>query len=130
MTGRPIARRFRRGRHRRLGGDRSDFSLQRYLATRDQYRHDDRDVPDGLPDPEHAEPRLRGDAGQARRAHPRDGRRHNALLDLEELEDEELDRLKAAYVKLANQAREVMRLGQTDTDVPDAGNLSEFRIQN
>jgi low affinity Fe/Cu permease len=46
---------------------------------------------------------------------------HNALLDLEELEDKELDRMKAAYVKLANQAREVMRLGQTDTDVPDVG---------
>jgi len=46
---------------------------------------------------------------------------HNALLDLEELEDEELDRMKAAYVKLANQAREVMRLGRSDTDVPEVG---------
>jgi hypothetical protein len=30
-------------------------------------RHDDRHVPDGVPDPEHAEPRFGGDAGEARR---------------------------------------------------------------
>ena len=44
---------------------------------------------------------------------------HNALLDLEELESAELDRMKAAYLKLANEAREVMRRGKTDTGVPD-----------
>src|SRR3546814_14895151 len=31
--------------------------LVRYLATRRQYRYDDRDLPNGFPDPEHAEPR-------------------------------------------------------------------------
>jgi low affinity Fe/Cu permease len=30
---------------------------------------------------------------------------HNALLDLEELEEEELDRIKAGYEKIAEQAR-------------------------
>ena len=46
--------------------------VQRHLAARHQHRHDDRHVPDGVPHPEHAEPRRRSDAGQARRAHPRD----------------------------------------------------------
>jgi low affinity Fe/Cu permease len=44
---------------------------------------------------------------------------HTALLDLEELEDEELDRMRAAYGKLAERAREKMRRGGTDTDVPE-----------
>ena len=47
---------------------------------------------------------------------------HNALLDLEELEDEELDRMKGHYVKLAHRARDEMRRGETDTGVPDVGN--------
>jgi low affinity Fe/Cu permease len=44
---------------------------------------------------------------------------HTALLDLEELEDEELDRMRAAYEKLAERAREKMRQGGTDTDAPE-----------
>src|SRR3954469_158602 len=43
---------------------------------------------------------------------------HNALLDLEELEDEELDRIHKSYHKIAEQAREKLRRGGTDTDVP------------
>src|SRR6266508_4030363 len=31
---------------------------------------------------------------------------HNVLLDLEELEDDELDRIRASYCKLAEEARE------------------------
>ena len=34
---------------------------------------------------------------------------HNALLDLEELEEEELDRIKAGYEKIAEQARGDLR---------------------
>lgn len=34
---------------------------------------------------------------------------HNALLDLEELEEEELDRIRVDYEKLANQARETLK---------------------
>jgi low affinity Fe/Cu permease len=34
---------------------------------------------------------------------------HNALLDLEELEEEELDRIKAGYEKIAEQARGELR---------------------
>lgn len=43
---------------------------------------------------------------------------HNALLDLEELEDEELDRMKEMYEQIAERARQAMRHGKPDTDVP------------
>ena len=45
---------------------------------------------------------------------------HNALLDLEELEEEELDRIRARYTKLAERARADLREGRTDTDAPEA----------
>jgi low affinity Fe/Cu permease len=44
---------------------------------------------------------------------------HNALLDLEELEDEELDRIRTVYGDLAERARQAMRGGRTDTGVPE-----------
>jgi len=44
---------------------------------------------------------------------------HNALLDLEELEEEELDRIRQSYCRLAEEARERLRSGGTDTDVPE-----------
>lgn len=44
---------------------------------------------------------------------------HTALLDLEELEEEELDRIHENYERLAAQAREKLRQGQRDTDTPD-----------
>ena len=44
---------------------------------------------------------------------------HNALLDLEELDEEELDRIRAAYTKLASDARRARRQGILDTDRPD-----------
>jgi low affinity Fe/Cu permease len=47
------------------------------------------------------------------------GGAHNALLDLEELEERELDRIRAGYARLAERAREDLRRGQTDTGVPD-----------
>ena len=40
---------------------------------------------------------------------------HNALLDLEELEDEELDRIRKTYSTLAKQARLELRKGVSDT---------------
>ena len=46
---------------------------------------------------------------------------HVALLALEELEDKELDRIRAEYLRLAEQAREELRRGQTDTGNPDVG---------
>ena len=47
---------------------------------------------------------------------------HNALLDLEELEQLELDRIRDEYAQLAKRAREALRRGQPDTDVPDVPN--------
>ena len=44
---------------------------------------------------------------------------HNALLDLEELDDEELERIKTNYEKLAALAREALRKGKKDTETPD-----------
>jgi len=44
---------------------------------------------------------------------------HVALLDLEELEEAELDTIRRNYLKLAAQARQVLRTGGTDTGVPD-----------
>ena len=40
---------------------------------------------------------------------------HNGLLDLEELSDEELDKIKSRYEELARQAREELRHGLKDT---------------
>lgn len=45
---------------------------------------------------------------------------HNAMLDLEELEEIELDRIRENYARLATRAREALRRGESDTDVPDA----------
>lgn len=44
---------------------------------------------------------------------------HNALLDLEELEQRDLDRIRAGYARLAAQARADLRRGLTDTGAPD-----------
>ena len=44
---------------------------------------------------------------------------HNALLDLEELEEADLARIRASYGRLAVLARTALRDGQTDTDAPD-----------
>jgi low affinity Fe/Cu permease len=43
---------------------------------------------------------------------------HVALLDLEELDEEELDKMRAEYEDLAERAREALRKGKTDTNVP------------
>jgi low affinity Fe/Cu permease len=44
---------------------------------------------------------------------------HNALLDLEELEERDLDVIRAQYTRLAEHARHELERGQTDTDTPD-----------
>ncbi len=46
---------------------------------------------------------------------------HTALLDLEELEDHELDKIRRRYQSIAEDARERLRRGLDDTDVPDVG---------
>ena len=45
---------------------------------------------------------------------------HNALLDLEEMEERELDEFRAHYLLLARTARDQRRRGAMDTDTPEA----------
>ncbi|MDR4495154.1 MAG: low affinity iron permease family protein [Nitrospirales bacterium] len=44
---------------------------------------------------------------------------HNALLDLEELEETDLERIRSNYTKLAERARWDLRTGKQDTQVTD-----------
>ena len=44
---------------------------------------------------------------------------HNALLDLEELEEHELDDIRRSYTRLAERARADLGRGETDTGVPE-----------
>ena len=46
---------------------------------------------------------------------------HLALLDLEELDDDDLDRICHDYRELAKQARRDLREGKSDTDVREVG---------
>jgi low affinity Fe/Cu permease len=50
---------------------------------------------------------------------------HNVLLNLEELEEHELQRIRAVYVKLAQKAREGVEGGRSDKGVPEIGELVE-----
>lgn len=47
---------------------------------------------------------------------------HNALLDLEELEQKELDQIRKSYAKLAERAREELKHGRSDTGVVEEPN--------
>ena len=49
---------------------------------------------------------------------------HNALLDLEELDEDQLDLIRANYEKLAEKARRDLQFGRVDTDAPDVENRS------
>ena len=44
---------------------------------------------------------------------------HNALLDLEDLEDQRLDEFRSKYRVLAATARSALEKGDCDTDTPD-----------
>jgi low affinity Fe/Cu permease len=46
---------------------------------------------------------------------------HLALLDLEELDDKDLERICSDYRELAHQARKDLRAGKSDTDVREVG---------
>ena len=45
---------------------------------------------------------------------------HNALLDLEELEEEDLDRFRRRYLAFAKAARDEIERGEDDTGTPEA----------
>jgi low affinity Fe/Cu permease len=44
---------------------------------------------------------------------------HNALLNLEDLTEQDLDRIRERYSELAKSAREGLKKGQKDTDCPE-----------
>jgi low affinity Fe/Cu permease len=44
---------------------------------------------------------------------------HNALLDLEELEEDELDHIHSRYTKLAQRSRAALREGRSDTEAEE-----------
>jgi low affinity Fe/Cu permease len=48
---------------------------------------------------------------------------HNVLMDLEELEEPELNRIRAVYMKLADKARRGTDHGRSDQGVPKIGDL-------
>jgi low affinity Fe/Cu permease len=52
---------------------------------------------------------------------------HNTLMDLEELEEHELERLHTVYLRLAERARRGADRGRSDTGVPDLGDLTHPR---
>ena len=43
---------------------------------------------------------------------------HNALLDLEDIDEEQMDRIRDRYANLAEEARKARKTGQPDTDSP------------
>lgn len=57
---------------------------------------------------------------------------HNALLNLEELEEEDLQRIRAEYLRLAERARGDLRSGTKSTDAQrvDSANESTDSIPN
>jgi low affinity Fe/Cu permease len=50
---------------------------------------------------------------------------HNVLINLEELEERELERIKAVYAHLAAEARKGVSNGRSDSGVPAIGELVE-----
>jgi low affinity Fe/Cu permease len=50
---------------------------------------------------------------------------HNALLDLEELTEAELERIRCRYGELARKGREERLRGEKDTDSPDVDDLEQ-----
>lgn len=52
---------------------------------------------------------------------------HNALLDLEELDDKQLDRIRDNYERLAKAARKDLKHGVTDTNTQDVRRSSNPR---
>lgn len=50
---------------------------------------------------------------------------HNGLLDLEELAEDELERIRKRYEALAERARDDLRRGLSDTGRPRIGRIDE-----
>jgi low affinity Fe/Cu permease len=49
---------------------------------------------------------------------------HNVLMDLEELDEQELERIRGVYIRLAAAARRGVDAGRSDKGVPEIGDLA------
>ena len=49
---------------------------------------------------------------------------HNVLMDLEELEEDELERIRCVYTRLAAEARRGVDAGLSDEGIPEIGDLA------
>jgi low affinity Fe/Cu permease len=49
---------------------------------------------------------------------------HNVLMDLEELDERDLEKIRAVYIKLAEKARRGIEGGRSDEGVPEIGELT------
>jgi low affinity Fe/Cu permease len=54
---------------------------------------------------------------------------HNTVVSLEDMSDEELERMKAHYYRLAERARPQLQGGHPDTDVPDLPGDDEAQVE-
>ena len=52
---------------------------------------------------------------------------HNALLDLEELDEQEIEHIRKNYRELADEARKEIKKGLTDTDAREVGDNAKRR---
>ena len=50
---------------------------------------------------------------------------HNVLMDLEELEEDELERIRRVYTQLAAEARRGIHAGRSDEGIPEIGDLAD-----
>lgn len=50
---------------------------------------------------------------------------HLALLDLEELDEKDLEQIRADYARLADEAREDLRQGKSDTGAPEVNHAPD-----
>ena len=50
---------------------------------------------------------------------------HNVLMDLEELEEDELERIRRVYTQLAAEARRGVDAGRSDEGIPEIGELAD-----
>jgi hypothetical protein len=92
--------------YHRLGGDRSNVQLQRYLAAHHKHRHYHHHVFNGVPDPEHANRDTQALQLKLDELIRVTKGAHNLLIDLEELDDEQLEQLRRTYERLGKMARE------------------------
>ena len=92
-----------------MGRQRPDLRFFRHLATGHQHRHDDRHLPDGLPDPEHPEPRHGAIHLKLDELIRVNKTARNSLLNLEEMSEEEVAEVKQTFDRLVSRQEAAQR---------------------